>query len=80
LAYLLGHLIWIFVGVLLVIVFLNRDFYIFLARRGRLFALAAIPFHLLYHFYCGVAFIIGLLRHSLESVQSGNKRPEIARP
>jgi glycosyltransferase involved in cell wall biosynthesis len=79
LAYLPGRLTLLFVSVLLVIVFLNRDFYIFLARRGRLFALAAIPFHLLYHFYCGVAFLIGLMRHSLESLHWRSGRADIAR-
>jgi glycosyltransferase involved in cell wall biosynthesis len=43
---------------------LNSQFYLFLAaNRGVSFALAAIPFHLLYHFYNGISFIIGLLRH-----------------
>jgi len=35
------------------------------ARRGRLFALAAVPFHLLFHFYNGLSFLIGALRHYL---------------
>jgi glycosyltransferase involved in cell wall biosynthesis len=43
---------------------LNSQFYLFLVQnRGISFALAAIPFHLLYHFYNGVSFLIGLLRH-----------------
>jgi len=46
------------------VVLLNTQFYLFLsAKRGRLFALAAIPFHLLYHFYNGVSFIAGTIRH-----------------
>jgi hypothetical protein len=43
---------------------LNIQFYIFLAgNRGFSFMLAAIPFHLLYHFYNGVSFIAGVVRH-----------------
>jgi hypothetical protein len=41
----------------------NQQFYLFLAaKRGKLFALAAIPFHLLYFFSSGVAFLIVLVR------------------
>jgi glycosyltransferase involved in cell wall biosynthesis len=50
----------------LVIGTLNNGFYIFLAeKRGRLFALAAFPFHLLYHFYNGVSFVMGSLLWSV---------------
>ena len=50
--------------VLLGIVLLNTQFYLFLAaKRGRSFALAAIPFHLLYHFYNGLSFAAGLIRY-----------------
>jgi GT2 family glycosyltransferase len=43
---------------------MNSQFYIFLAgKRGVPFMLAAIPFHLLYHFYNGISFTVGLLRH-----------------
>jgi hypothetical protein len=77
--YLPGHLTLLFVGLLLVIVALNRHFYLFLARRGRLFALAAIPFHLLFHFYCGVAFLIGFLRYFLDSQRWRNRRPDVVR-
>lgn len=43
---------------------LNSQFYIFLAaKRGVPFMLAAIPFHLLYHFYNGISFAVGLARH-----------------
>lgn len=46
------------------VVLLNTQFYLFLSeKRGRLFALAAIPFHLLYHFYNGVSFIAGTVRY-----------------
>jgi glycosyltransferase involved in cell wall biosynthesis len=50
--------------VLSVIILLNTQFYVFLAgRTGRLLALAAIPFHLLFHFYNGISFMIGIVRH-----------------
>ncbi len=49
---------------LLALMILNSHFYVFLAGRlGYLYALASIPFHLLYHFYNGVSFIIGSMRH-----------------
>ena len=52
--------------ILMTLVVLNKQFYLFLAgERGRLFALAAIPFHLLYFVYCGVAFMVALIRYSL---------------
>jgi len=41
----------------------NQQFYLFLAaERGKFFALAAIPFHLLYFFSSGVAFLIEFVR------------------
>lgn len=53
--------------VLLLLIALNNQFFLFLAaRRGRAFAIAAIPFQLLYFFYCGVAFAIGHLRFRLQ--------------
>jgi hypothetical protein len=55
--------------VLVTLVVLNNQFYLFLAaKRGRAFALAALPFHLLYHFYNGISFGAGLLRHSWRTV------------
>jgi GT2 family glycosyltransferase len=43
---------------------LDARFYRFLAsRRGILFAIAAMPLHLLYHFYSGVAFAGGVALH-----------------
>lgn len=46
------------------IVILNSRFYGFLAaRQGKLFALAAIPFHLLYHVYNGISFLAGLTHY-----------------
>jgi GT2 family glycosyltransferase len=48
---------------LLGLVAANQQFYLFLAaERGKFFALAAIPFHLLYFFSSGVAFSIELVR------------------
>lgn len=52
----------------LIIGVLNNGFYVFLAeKRGKLFALAAFPFHLLYHFYNGVSFVMGSLLWSMRS-------------
>lgn len=49
------------------IIALNNQFYLFLAaKRGRPFALAAIPFHLLYHLYNGFSFAYGLGRYGLD--------------
>ncbi len=46
------------------LVFMNADFYRFLARRrGWRFMVAAIPLHFLYHFYNGVSFAAALVRH-----------------
>jgi len=55
----------------LVLATLNNGFYLFLSeKRGRLFALAAFPFHLLYHFYNGVSFLMGSLLWSVRAIQS----------
>jgi GT2 family glycosyltransferase len=54
---------------LLVVIALNNQFFLFLAaRRGRAFAVAAIPFQLLYFFYCGVAYAIGWFRYRFRRV------------
>jgi hypothetical protein len=54
----------------LAVIVLNNQFYVFLAgKRGGLFALAAVPFHLLYHFYNGVSFGIGTLRWMWNSLR-----------
>jgi glycosyltransferase involved in cell wall biosynthesis len=46
------------------VVLLNTQFYLFLAeKKGGFFALAAIPFHLLYHLYNGVSFLAGTGRY-----------------
>jgi glycosyltransferase involved in cell wall biosynthesis len=56
---------------ILVLATLNNGFYLFLSeKRGRLFAVAAFPFHLLYHFYNGVSFVMGSLLWSLRAIQA----------
>ncbi|HEX8984889.1 MAG TPA: glycosyltransferase family A protein [Bryobacteraceae bacterium] len=66
LRYLPNHfLVFGFFATLLVLVALNLRFYLFLAaKRGRLFAATAVPFHLLYFFYSGISFLVGLARHT----------------
>lgn len=59
-------IVFCFYLLLSLVVLLNSQFYVFLAgRTGRLLALAAIPFHLLFHFYNGISFLIGGARHLL---------------
>jgi hypothetical protein len=72
LVYLPHHpLVFFFLLILSVIVILNSQFYVFLAgRTGRLLALAAIPFHLLFHFYNGISFLMGLSRYLFRRVFS----------
>jgi len=68
-AYFLHHLprhplIFSFFLVAAAIVVINNQFYMFLAvKQGRLFALAALPFHLLYHLYNGISFVAGLAHY-----------------
>jgi glycosyltransferase involved in cell wall biosynthesis len=64
--YLPNHfLVFGFFATLAILVGLNLKFYLFLAaKRGRLFAATAIPFHLLYFFYNGISFLVGLARHA----------------
>ena len=51
---------------LLVLVIINAPVYrFFLHKRGWLFTLQTIPWHLLYYLYGGLAFAIGLIRHWL---------------
>ena len=46
--------------ILILVLFINSQFYVFLGgRKNFLFALTAIPFHLLYHFYNGISFVAG---------------------
>ncbi len=67
------------IGALLVII--NNRFYLFLAaRRGKLFALAAVPFHLLYHFYNGISFLAGLCRYCWRRLVHTENRRAAAAP
>jgi cation transporter-like permease len=55
-----------FLVILLALVLLNNHFYLFLAgQKGKMFALAAIPFHLLYFISSGVAFVLAMVRYRL---------------
>jgi hypothetical protein len=68
-------LILSFFLVAVVIVILNTQFYFFLAvRQGRLFALAAVPFHLLYHFYNGISFLAGLIHYTWKRLMERTAR------
>jgi cellulose synthase/poly-beta-1,6-N-acetylglucosamine synthase-like glycosyltransferase len=58
------HLLLACFAIILLLGIMNSQFYIFLAgKRGIAFMLAAIPFHLLYHFYSGLSFVAGAARH-----------------
>ncbi len=72
LRYLPNHfLVFGFFGMLALVVCLNLRFYLFLAaKRGRWFATTAVPFHLLYFFYNGISFMVGLARHASRTVFS----------
>jgi len=64
-----GHLIFACVAILISVGVMNSQFYIFLAgKRGVVFMLAAMPFHLLYHLYNGVSFIAGVGHYYWSSV------------
>ncbi|MEP6714360.1 MAG: glycosyltransferase [Terriglobia bacterium] len=59
-----------------VLVALNTQFYMFLAgQRGKLFALAAIPFHLLYFLSSGLAFMIAVVKSKLGHLKSTEPLP-----
>ena len=77
LTYLPGSsLLAVLILVLISLVILNNQFYVFLAaRRGRAFAVAAVPFHLLYHFCNGISFVAGLSRHSWRSWKRRGSAP-----
>ena len=62
-------LIFSFFLLLVVMLLVNNRFYVFLAgKRGHIFAVAAVPFHLLYHLYNGAAFVFGLCRFTTQSL------------
>jgi len=78
-------LVWVYfpwkpMALLLFLLFLgliiaNQQFYLFLAtERGKFFALAAIPFHVLYFFSCGVAFIIEYVKFQADRVFGSSRR------
>ena len=68
------HLVFAIFAVLAIVGGLNSNFYVFLAgKRGLAFMLAAIPFHLLYHFYNGISFIVGSSRHYWNALVEGGK-------
>jgi glycosyltransferase involved in cell wall biosynthesis len=68
-------LVFCFYLLLSLVVLLNSQFYVFLAgRTGRLLALAAIPFHLLFHFYNGISFLIGGAKHLLRRFASPDEK------
>ena len=53
-----------FYGSVVLLILLNADFYAFLSERmGRLHALAAVPLHMLFFFYSGIAFLLGGLKY-----------------
>jgi len=61
-------LVWCLLLLFGALIVLNSHFYLFLAaKRGRLFATAAVPFHLLFHFYNGISFLAGLARYYLRT-------------
>jgi GT2 family glycosyltransferase len=65
--------------ILLLLGLLNSQFYLFLAgKRGISFMLAAIPFHLLYHFYSGVSFLIGFVNHYGATLGKRNQSPVVS--
>jgi hypothetical protein len=73
------HLIFAIFIILAVIGGMNSNFYVFLAgKRGIAFMLAAIPFHLLYHFYNGISFIVGSARHYWNAVLEEGDLPASA--
>ena len=57
-------LLFVFLFFVLLLLILNQQFYTFLAAdRGKFFACAAIPFHILYFASSGLAFVIAAIRH-----------------
>jgi glycosyltransferase involved in cell wall biosynthesis len=65
----------VFLLLMLTLVVLNAQFYMFLAgNRGKLFALAAIPFHLLYFASSGVAFGVALVSHAYGKLTNRSRR------
>jgi glycosyltransferase involved in cell wall biosynthesis len=62
-------------AVVLTLVIINREFYLFFGqRRGRITGLAVIPFHLLYHLYSGIAFIVGSISYLWKALIRKHRR------
>ena len=62
-------------ALLLLLVIINREFYVFFgAKTDRLSTLAVIPFHLLYHLYNGLSFIVGLTRYATRTLLQRERR------
>jgi glycosyltransferase involved in cell wall biosynthesis len=69
------HIVLLVCGGLLIL--LNARFYTLLAaKRGRLYALSAIPFHLLFFLYSGIAFMIGAGRHIVLRPEAETKQQD----
>lgn len=61
-----------FFVMLLLMVAINRNFYFFLGRRmGWLTAFTAIPFHVLFYFYNGIAFLTGIVSYGYRCLRVG---------
>ena len=64
---------------LLMIVVINRNFYLFLGRRmGWLTAFTAVPFHVLFYFYNGIAFLTGVAAYGIRWAREGRDKTERA--
>jgi glycosyltransferase involved in cell wall biosynthesis len=77
-----GHKLFSIVLVLslVTVLFLNRDFYRFLARRrGWLFTAAAYGLHLLYFFNCGSSLFLGTAAHFFQQITDPAKKYSAAR-
>jgi glycosyltransferase involved in cell wall biosynthesis len=60
---------FLFLLIILTVLVLNKQFYLFLGReKGKFFAMSAFPFHLLYFVYSGVGFMVALLRYMLGNI------------
>jgi hypothetical protein len=68
--------------VLLALIVLNTQFYLFLAaKQNRTFAMAAAPFHLLYLLYSGASFVAGLTRfYVFRSAHRAHAERPLGRP
>jgi GT2 family glycosyltransferase len=68
-------LAYVFYSSIALLVLLNADFYFFLGdRMGRLHALAAIPLHMLFFLYSGIAFVLGGLKYLFSPHSAGLTR------